>query len=237
MNPRQRRGVLLLVLAAIGLVVVFVLVRNYVADVRAEVSPKVLVVGLRAPVRANEPFTDDKLVTYSVAQRYSARTAIRDRSQLAGLVAASDLPAGSILQQGMGVAPPELEPGQREIAIIVDAETGVAGKVQPGDTVDIIGTFGGDNNGRQARSRVVVPGARVLDIGTTRQRSGPGDGGQGASQADAQAVVPVTFALSVRQSLVLTYAESFAQEVRLALVRRGEISRIPSDQREYRQAP
>src|SRR5687768_16064880 len=41
MNPRQRRGILLLTLAALGLLGVFALVAGYVADVRAEVDPKV----------------------------------------------------------------------------------------------------------------------------------------------------------------------------------------------------
>jgi hypothetical protein len=39
MNPRQRRGILLLTLSALGLLGVFVLVAGYVADVRAEVDP------------------------------------------------------------------------------------------------------------------------------------------------------------------------------------------------------
>ena len=41
MNPRQRRGLLLLVLSGLGLLAVFVLVASYVADVRTEVDPKI----------------------------------------------------------------------------------------------------------------------------------------------------------------------------------------------------
>jgi pilus assembly protein CpaB len=45
-NPRQRRGVLLLVVAAVGAVVVFALVSGYVDDVRKEVEPKTSIIVL-----------------------------------------------------------------------------------------------------------------------------------------------------------------------------------------------
>ena len=40
MNPRQRRGLLLIAISALGLLGVFVLVAQYVADVREQVDPK-----------------------------------------------------------------------------------------------------------------------------------------------------------------------------------------------------
>ena len=230
MNPRQRRGRLVLALGVLTCLIAFVVTARYVADVREEVDPKVRVVALGKDVRANEPLDSAELRMVEIPEHWVPRTAMRDRSALAGLVAAADYPAGSIVQQGMAQGPPELAPGQREIAILVDAETGVAGKVDPGSTVDIVATFAADEQrGRPARSRVLVPGARVLDIGQPREQAQGEDG-----TVDPSAVVPVTFALNVRQSLALTYAESFAEEVRLALVRPGEQSEIPLDEREYR---
>ena len=228
MNPRQRRAVVVFVLSALCLLAAFAIIVRYVADVREEVDPKVRVVALGKDVRANEPI-DAELRLVEMPERWVPDTALRDRSALAGLVAAADYPAGSIVQRGMAEAPPELAPGQREIAILVDAETGVAGKVDPGSNVDIVATFAGDEEaGRRPRSRVLVPGARVIDIGEPREQAAGEDGA-----VDPSAVVPVTFALNVRQSLALTYAESFAEEVRLALVRPGEASVIPLDEREY----
>jgi pilus assembly protein CpaB len=230
MNPRQRRGRLVLVLGTLLCAVAFVVTVRYVADVREEVDPKVRVVALGKDVRANDPLDSADLRLVEMPERWVPETALRDRSALAGLVAAADYPKGSIVQQGMAEAPPELAPGQREIAILVDAETGVAGKVDPGSTVDIVATFAADEQrGRPARSRVLVPGARVLAIGDPREQANGEDGA-----VDPSAVVPVTFALNVRQSLALTFAESFAEEVRLALVRPGEQSEIPLDEREYR---
>lgn len=231
MNPRQRRGTLLLVVAALGLLAAFGIVAGYVADVREEVDPKVEVVQLAGDIKANEPIAAGKLKLVEMPERWVPDTALRDRSALAGLVAAADYPKGSIVQRGMAQAPPELAPGQREIAILVDAETGVAGKVSPGDNVDIVATFAADETRRKPpRSRVIIPGARVIDIGEPREQQSADENGA----VDPAAVVPVTFALEVRQSLALTYAESFAEEVRLALVRPGEESVINGKRREYR---
>ena len=54
MNPRQRRAVLLLAIAAIGLIGVFALVANYVSEVETQVGDKMVVLELTRPVAANE---------------------------------------------------------------------------------------------------------------------------------------------------------------------------------------
>ena len=56
MNPRQRRAVLLLALAAAGLLGVFALVANYVSDVDTRVGPKVSVLVLTKDAKKNEIF-------------------------------------------------------------------------------------------------------------------------------------------------------------------------------------
>ena len=57
----------------------------------------------------------------------------------------------------MLAAPPEINEGEREVAILVDASTGVAGKIEPGSDVDVIASYaaesGDPENGRQGRSR------------------------------------------------------------------------------------
>ena len=231
MNPRQRRGLLLLVIAGLGLLGVFVLVASYVADVRTEVDPKVELLALSKPVTAFTSVGDDAVKTVTMPERWAPKTALRDRGELVGLVAGSDLTQDSLLQKGMLVAPPELSPGQREIAILVDAETGVAGKLGPGAIVDIVATFAGDTNrGTAPKSAVVVPAARIVDVGQSQLK-----GGRGVREADADPneVVPVTFALTPKQQLRVTEAESFAQEVRLALLRPGETQKLRKGERSY----
>jgi pilus assembly protein CpaB len=231
MNPRQRRGILLLTLSALGLLGVFVLVAGYVADVRAEVDPKVKVLALATAVEKDKAITDDMVKEVELPRRWAPKTALRDRARLIGQVATSDAPAESILQEGMLGPPPELATGEREIAILVDAETGVAGKVNPGAMVDIVATFpGNDQTGRKAESEIVVPGARIIDVGQPELRGGNALREQAA---DPEQVVPVTFALTPKQALVVTYAESFATEVRLSLLRPGEESEISEKQRFY----
>jgi pilus assembly protein CpaB len=231
MNPRQRRGLLLLVLSGLGLLAVFVLIATYVADVRTEVDPKITLLSLKKPLKANESVPDDAVDEVTMPKRWAPKTALRSRAQLVGLVAGSDLPADSLLQKGMLIAPPELNPGQREVAILVDAETGVAGKIGPRSVVDIVGTFQGDpDRGIKPKSTVVVPAARIIDVGQAQLK-----GGRGVQQAEAdpKEVVPVTFALTPKQQLEVTEAESFADEVRLALRRPGDLAPLKQSERTY----
>jgi pilus assembly protein CpaB len=226
MNPRQRRGLLLLILAAVGAITVFFAVSSYVSDVRSQVEPLITVLRLKADAEPYSPIDESELEEFDVPRRWAPETALRDRSELIGQVPASQLETGSILQRGMLVPEPSLEPGQRELAILIDAETGVAGKVGSGDIVDIVASFEGDE-AVAPKSQIVVAGARVIDVGVQRTREVPGPDPQ------EEEVIPVTFALSVQESLILTYAESFAAEVRLALVRPGETEPVPPKQREY----
>jgi pilus assembly protein CpaB len=132
----------------------------------------------------------------------------------------------------MLIRPPELAPGQREVAILVDAETGVAGKIGPNSIVDIVGTFeGNDQRGIRPYSAVVVPGARIIDVGQPKLEGGRGVERQ--AEADPKQVVPVTFALTPKQQLRVTYAESFAQETRLALLRPGETTPLKKNEQTY----
>jgi pilus assembly protein CpaB len=232
MNPRQRRGLLLLVISALGLLGVFVLVAGYVADVRTEVDPKVRVLALTKAVEAYTSVTDDAVKTVVMPERWAPRTALRDRGLLVGKVAGSNLTKDSLLQEGMLIDQPALRPGQREIAILVDAETGVAGKVGPGMFVDIIATFPGDQQRDIApRAKVVVGGARIIDVGQAQVKGT--DGRVQQAEEDPKQVVPVTFALTPGQNLRVTEAETNAAEVRLALLRPGETSRLKKNERSY----
>lgn len=213
MNPRQRRGAVLLIFAAIGAIVVFVSVVGYVGSVRAEVRDKISVLQLTQPVAAYAQVDESEVKRVQVTANGMPRDALlTDLQDLTGKVAATDVPEGALLEKGMFVNAPTLQPGQREIAIMIDAETGVAGKVQPGMLVDIYASFQQQNGTRQKSCAVrVISNARVINVGQLRKEAGQ-------NPNDVTQVVPVTFALSVADSLKLTYAESFASKVRLALI-------------------
>lgn len=235
MNPRQRRGVLLLALAGVGAVLVFALVSGYVSDVRDEVEPKTTVLVLTRDVRPFEPIPPDAVRTKEVPRKYVSQRALRDVLAVGDRVAPAPLPRGTELQEGMLVDPPELEPGEQEMAILISADTGVAGKVGPGDLVDINATFAGDEENRPT-ARKVITRARVVSVGVPRPAgaSGFGQDPDGAAAAQpASEVVPVTFALRPRDVLRLQYAETFAQEMRLSLLRDDDDTEVESRDREY----
>jgi pilus assembly protein CpaB len=214
--------VLLLAVAALGLLGVFVLVANYVSNVNTQVGPKVTVLELTREAPKNQAITDNMVVAKEIPKRYAPTAALTDMTQVVGYVPSSDLARNSILQEGMLVTPPQLKTGEREVAILVDASTGVAGKVQSGSRVDIIAGYQGDEQKKEPdRSIVVVSGARVLDVGSPRLKSGGGVQ-QSDQPTDPTQVVPVTFALSKLQELRVSYAQSFAQDVRLAIVPAGD---------------
>ena len=231
MNPRQRRGVLLMSVAALGAVAVFVLIINYVSGISRQVGP--MTTGYRFTKAINQltPITAEDIEEVRLPTQWLPSAAIQSFDTSRGLVATMNIPAGALLQQGMAGPPPELKPGELEMAIMINAETGVADKIQPGDLVDIYGTFSTQGNSAQGtqnltQARVVVANAPVLAIGAL-QRVDATDKQDGSSQFEQNEVVPVTFALNRTDSLKVTYAESFATKVRLALVAPGTRSKLP----------
>jgi pilus assembly protein CpaB len=227
-NPRQRRGILLLVLAGIGAVGVLIAVSSYVGRVRTEVGPMTTVLRLRKTVPAFEPVAPDDVEQTQLPRRWAPATAIQRTEDVLGKVTPVQLPQGSLLEEGQLHSPPILQPGQREVAIMLDAGTGVAGKIEPGSLVDIYASFEG-KQGVPSRSEIIVSGARVIEVGVPTTRRA--DTKLGFTEEGK--VVPVTFALSVQDSLVLTYAESYATKVRLGLLPGGDTRAVPPADRSF----
>ncbi|TFH73987.1 MULTISPECIES: Flp pilus assembly protein CpaB [Cellulomonas] len=225
MNPRQRRGALLLVITALGAIAVFLAVVVYVGDVSSRVGPMTQAYQLNRAVDAYEPIEPDMLEAVEVPERWVPATAVRDVSETSGLVAATALPEGSLVQTGMLVPRPGVQPGFREVAIVVDAETGVAGKVAPGDHVDILATVDGDEL-RPPRAEVWVSNALVLEVGIPQNME---DSDVGGNFTTTQGV-PVTFALTSEDALRLAYVESFSVKLRLALRGDGDSQVLPDDE-------
>lgn len=216
MNPRQRRGVLLMILAFIGAILVFISVLGYVEQVESRVNAlreTETVFQLKTDVEAQQPVTEAQVERVQVPRKYVSPAFIRQPSQLQQKVAATKLPAGAYLSEGMLVDSPYLGPDQREIAILIDAETGVAGKVRPNSRVDIYASYTEQvGNGTRACTSRVVSNARVLQVGQAITQAGAQQGQAATRQ------VPITFALSGPDSLELAWYESFSKKLRLALI-------------------
>lgn len=232
MNPRQRRGVLFVVLAALGMIGVFVAISSYVSDVRSETDPKIEILRLTEAVEVDQPVGEEMVETVEVPERYVPDSALVDSGSALGRVSTSDLEAGTYLQQGMLVIPPTGKAKEREISILVDAETGVAGRINPGDLVDIIATFPETEIALQ-QSRFQIQQAEIVAVGLPEQVQEEAAGGT----LQTSAVVPVTFALSRDDALKIAFAESFAQDVRLALLPQPDSPETPRGRESFQIGP
>jgi pilus assembly protein CpaB len=209
-NARQRRGLFLVLLAAVLGLAAFVLVSNYVTQVRADVGGKVSAYRLTEDVDAFTEISPSMVRKVLVPKKWLGAGTLESNSFI-GRRTAMKLPRNTYVAEEMLLGPSELADGEREIAINVDAETGVAGRLQPGDYVNINATLQeGDGANALRAAAVLVRRARIVSFGTQRDRED--------KNGDSNQVVPVTFALTERDSLRLLYAESFAESVRLSKV-------------------
>ncbi|MFF8607323.1 Flp pilus assembly protein CpaB [Streptomyces sp. NPDC015346] len=230
MNSRQRRGVILLLLSVLCALAAFAGVLSVIGDVNSKVGPEVTAYRVKSDVKPYEPLSDGQFEKVSMPERWLPDTAVTDLAQIEGKIAVTRLRAGSLLQADMIVKRPALQPGQQEIAIMIDAATGVAGKITPGATVNIYATFAGEKGGPPAQSKVIVSNARVIDVGELTPISAARSADRNSRATEA---VPITFALSTLDTQRVAYAESFAEHVRLALVAPGGEPTIAPGDRTY----
>ncbi|MFC5660367.1 Flp pilus assembly protein CpaB [Streptomyces nogalater] len=229
MNSRQRRGVILLILSALCALGAFAGVLSFVHDVNTKVGPETTAYRVRSEVKPYTALDTDQFEKIEMPRRWLSGNAVTDLAQIRGKIAVTTLRAGSLLQTDMIVDRPALQPGQQEVAIMVDAATGVAGKITPGSLVNVYATFEGRKEGDPDQSKIIVTNARVLDVGRITALDPDGDD----SRRRPTDAVPITFALSTLDAQRVTYAESFAQRVRLALVAPGSETSVPDQDRTY----
>ncbi|MER5842335.1 Flp pilus assembly protein CpaB [Streptomyces prasinus] len=229
MNSRQRRGVILLLLSILCALAAFAGVLSVINDVESKVGPEVTAYRLKSDVAPYTPLSTGQFEKIEMPERWLSENAVTDLGDIRGKIAVTTLQKGSLLQNDMIVNQPALKPGQQEVAIMIDAATGVAGKITPGSSVNVYATFEGEREGAPAQSKIIVTNAKVLDVGRITALE-PDENDRGRQPTDA---VPITFALSAIDAQRITYAESFAQRVRLALVAPGGDSTVPEQDRTY----
>jgi len=230
MNARQRRGILLLIVSVLLALGAFAGVLAVINDVESKVGPERTAYELRQDIAPYEEVTADKLREVSIPERYIPDSAVTDLAQIEDRVAVGPLREGSLLQTDMLSERPDLEPGQQEIAVMIDASTGVAGKIYPGATINMYAAFRvREDNSRNNQDsyevvRLMVNNARVIEVGDLTE----------VEDEDATTeAVPITFALDNTDAQRVTFAEAFAEQVRLALVAPGDEQEIPDEDRTY----
>lgn len=236
MNSRQRRGVILIVISALCAAGVFAGVLTVIRNVESKVGPETTAYELTGDIAAYERLDRDQFKKITMPERWLPDTAVTDLSKLRGKIAVNPLRKGSLLQSDMMADRPALESGQQEIAIMIDSETGVAGKINPGSKVNIYATFEGDRasagaKAQPSQSKVIVNDAKVIDVGELTPFK-DNDEKDARTREREREGVPITFALSTADAQRVAYAESFAEHVRLALVAPGS-EPIPEDERSY----
>ncbi len=211
MNPRQRRGILFMLVAGVLAAAVFFAISSYVAQINSQVGSRITVFRISAPVDAYQPLGASNVEAFEVPRRWAAPTAVGNLRELEGRRVGFPLEAGTVVTSDMLIPSSDLSPTEREIAISVNSITGVAGRVRTGDRVDIYATFS-DVPGLAPQVRVLVRNVRVVSIGGLQTVAT--DPNQNTGN-DTKQVVPVTLALEPKDSLSVTYANAFASEVRL----------------------
>ncbi|ARQ68866.1 Flp pilus assembly protein CpaB [Streptomyces marincola] len=228
MNARQRRGILLLLVSVLLALGAFAGVVAVINDVESKVGPETTVYELSGDVEPYEAVTADDVREVSMPERYIPDSAVTDLGQLEDRVAAGPLREGSLLQDDMLAERPELDPGQQEIAVMIDASTGVAGKIYPGASINMYAAFrvqdGGDSEQETELVRLMVNNAEVIEVGDLTEVE---------DDDSTREAVPITFALDHTDAQRVTFAEAFAEQVRLALVAPGDEAEIPADERSY----
>nr|WP_272905580.1 Flp pilus assembly protein CpaB [Sediminivirga luteola] len=221
------RGVVTLIIAAVGAIAVFLGVVAYVGSVRAEVGPTTEVYVATEDIAVHEAIDFDKVEAAEIPDKYLNAQMITNRDDLAGQKASTHITAGSWLQSDMIEAASSLADGEREISVNFEGDMGINGRVQPGDIVDVVASFARDRGGpevgdtsyRRAEipynvAGILVENALVVSVGQPVP-AGAAAGAATEGGGEDSMVVPVTFAVSVADANRLAYGESFAISMRI----------------------
>lgn len=226
MNPRQRRGVLIMLAAGLAAVSLFFVAVQYIGSVNAQVAPKITVYRAAEDIGAYAVIEEGDLESVEVPEKWVSGQAVRNPEDVIGRRAAFNVATGTYLGADMILPTSSLNENEREIALTVDAKTGVAGRVRAGDFVDVYAVFGDD--AATGVSRVLVRNVRVVSVRGAETRTQTTD----RDELTEQQVIPVTLALEPAAALSVTYADSFAQVVRLVGLPPGTNTRNRGEERE-----
>jgi Flp pilus assembly protein CpaB len=221
MNPRKRRGVVLIALSVTGAAVVFSAVSSYTASVARQLGPTRPVLTLTKDVPAYVPLASADLEEQTVPVVFTAGSELARFDQIAGRVPATPLKEGSRLLEDVLVPVPAARPGEREITVNVGVEASVAAALRPEDRVDVVAAYA-ERSEQPAYGQLTVSNARVLRVERLASESEEVRGLRGDT------ILAVTFALVPADVIKVVLAQTTAKTLRLALVPRGGAVRRPA---------
>lgn len=210
-SARRRRGVLLLLIAALAGSMAASRIRREERAIQAQVGPLVPVVVARAPIAAHSRIgaqqMTDRLAVARIPQRFVPPGAVRDPIRLVGATAAVDIPRGGYVTKSAFAPATDprstLRPGERAIDVEVSGGARLAALGGPGARVDVVVTT--EPRDGAPRAFVAADGAELLSLRR-------GDGGHAIA----------TLRVPVKQAVFLTAATSFGRDARLLVRSPGD---------------
>ena len=203
----------LLVASALGLATsgaFFYYVNSSATEADAGVPAGTVLVAI-APIPANSKVTPDQVKVESRPVAFIPQGAALTPEEIVGRVSKAELYPGEAVidakfyplgQEASMVLP--VPPGKRAVTVAVDEVVGVAGFVQPGSLVDVVGTLDIDN---QPVSKVLLQKIQVLAIAQDYEKK---------EEQEAKVVSSATLAVTPQESEVLILAADRGK-IRLAM--------------------
>lgn len=105
---------------------------SVISDVNSKVGPEVTAYQLKTNVAPYTALNSGQFEKIKMPKRWLSENAVTDLQEVESKIAVTELREGSLLQSDMMVRKPELRAGEQEIAIMIDASTGVAGEDHTG---------------------------------------------------------------------------------------------------------
>ncbi|MGL5809485.1 MAG: RcpC/CpaB family pilus assembly protein [Nocardioides sp.] len=208
MSPRQRRGLLLLVLAVAAAVLVFASVLQYTADVSQQLGPRQPVLVVAREATALQPVGAADVKVQLVPKVFAPSNALSSVDDLSGKVPLADLPAGSFVAADDLIPTPALEAGQREVALTADLERTFGQTIRTEDRVDVLAILRDQSSTKAATTVLRIPDTLVL----------------GVSANDAGEQNAVRLAIPDDQAVELSEARTRGADIYLARVPLSEVT-------------
>lgn len=194
-------------LAALGINVYLNSVKEASSNLQTK---KVAIAKVRIP--AKTVVTADQIFFKDMPVDFVPGTAVTDNAQIVGYTARVEVEAGELILQTK-LVPREntsaslaysIPLGMRAVSIPIDDQTGVAGLINPGDRVDVLGTVDveipsqnpGVNTIKQVKTHVLLQNVEVLAVGrnftdpAARQAVPEGEGQAAPGGGTATLAVP-----------------------------------------------
>jgi Flp pilus assembly protein CpaB len=228
----RRKGWILSLAAAILSMLAGTMATSYLNGIQAELGVMQPVVVAAQVIPAQALITPDMLTIMEMPVKYVAPTYIQHIGDLANgeTVAKIDISPGEYIQQNMVALNAGLEKGMVPVTIDVNAKTSANSSVRQGNYVDILVSYKDEQS--RPTTRYLMQKVKVLAVDNLL----PAQGGTGddtflpagsTGSVRIRQTRNVTLEVTKEQAALLTFADNFANELRL-IIRRPDDEDLPN---------